>query len=157
MRYSALLLSALAVAVCSCEKNEDQANVPADTVATAAAPAAISLNDVKGTWDVRAMAADKDSVLTTYRLWASDDTSQWKMKFDNRPDTIKVNVIGIAGDSVMVQVGPYSSALRKNVKVFTQTIYRLEGDRLVGRSVAHYSVTTPDSVLHVRTEGRRAQ
>jgi hypothetical protein len=122
---------------------------------TACAARNISLQDVAGLWQMRALSETSDSVLTTYHLWTSPDPTEWKLKFDNREDTLRVQVLGVDGDSIMVQVGPYSSALRPNVSVTTRSTYRLIDSKLTGRSVARYSVTTADSVRRVRTEGTR--
>ena len=145
---------AVTVLLIACANDQEQTDSGADTVQVAPPPSSISLADVAGTWNMRAMPEGSDSVLTTYQLWAANDTV-WRMKFDNRPDTLHVRVLAVEGDSVRVQVGPYSSALRKNVSVTTLSTYRLAGDKLVGRSVAHYSVSTPDSVRYIRTEGTR--
>lgn len=158
MRRLAMLIAVTLVV--GCAKKEDEANVPADTARMApapAAPAALSLADVKGTWNVKVMPEGKDTVLTTYQLWASEDTTAWKMKFDNRADTIQVHVLNVAGDSIVMHVGPYKSALRKNVMVTTHSVVRMQDGKLMGKSVAHYAVSTPDSVVNIRTEATRAQ
>lgn len=116
---------------------------------------AITLADVAGHWKVRALALDSDTVLTTYQLWTSEDTGAWKIKFDNRPDTIRIRVLGVAGDSIMIQAGPYHSALREAM-VTTRTTLRMRDGKLFGRSTARYEGSTPDSI-RVRTEGVRAQ
>ena len=115
----------------------------------------ISLADVAGHWNVRALAADRDTVLTTYELWTSTDTSAWKLKFDNRPDTIRIRVLSVAGDSIMIQAGPYHSVLR-NTSVTTRTTLRFRDGKLFGRSVARYEGQPPEAALRVRTEGVRA-
>lgn len=158
MRRIALLVCAAVVV--GCAKKADESDVPADTTVVApapAAPAGIALADVSGTWNVKVMPEGKDTVLTTYQLWASADTTAWKMKFDNRPDTIQVHVWSVAGDSIVTHVGPYKSALRKNAMVTTHSVIRIQDGKLAGKSVAHYAVSTPDSVVNVRTEGTRAQ
>lgn len=152
------LIVAVAVLAVACAKTNDQAGNAVDTAQAApAAPAGITLADVKGAWHMNAMPLDKDTVLTSLVMWASEDTAAWKTKFDNRADTIKVRVLGVAGDSIMTEFGPYSSALRKNVKVVTDATYRLQGDKLIGHVTAHYSVPTADSLVHLRTEGTRVQ
>jgi hypothetical protein len=120
-----------------------------------AASSNISLTDVAGTWNVRAMPETSDSVLVSYTLIADAD-STWSMKFTNRPDTVLVHVLAVAGDSIVLHAGPYPSALRRNVMITTHTVSRLQNGMLVGRSVARYTTTGPDSVLIVRTEGTRS-
>lgn len=154
------LLAIAALVVAGCAKKADESDVPADTAQVAPAPPApapLSLADLKGTWAMTVMPVDKDTVLTSYHLYASDDTAAWKLKFDNRADTIKVNVVALGGDSVAVRFGPYSSALRKNVKVVSESVERLQNGKLVGSITAHYSVTTADSLVHLRSEGTREQ
>ena len=119
------------------------------------APRAITLGDVAGHWKVRALAVDRDTVLTTYELWTSTDKGAWKIKFDNRPDTIPIRVLGVAGDSIMIQAGPYHSALRETM-VTTRTTLRLRDGKLFGRSTARYEGSPPDSI-RVRTEGVRVK
>jgi len=63
----------------------------------------------------------------------------------------------VGGDSLITDGGPYPSALRKGVQVTTHTVWRLQGGKLIGTTVAHYSVKTADSVRTLHTEGTRAQ
>jgi hypothetical protein len=120
------------------------------------APAAgtISLASVAGTWTVRVMREGSDSLVTTFTLMADADSS-WSMRLENRPDTIPVQVVAVGGDSIVTQAGPYRSTLRQGMMVRTHSVVRLEGDRLVGRTVARYQTTSPDSVLIARIEGTR--
>lgn len=120
----------------------------------AACAAPQPLTRFQGEWHIQALSENTDSVLTTYRLWAPPDTSQWKIKFDNRDDTLPIHIAHVGGDSIVVQAGPYHSALR-NASVTTRTVVRLIEGRWVGRSVARYAVTTADSVFRVRTVGVR--
>lgn len=142
MRRLILLASCCAICVAAC------ATAPPH-------PPAISLAAVAGVWTVYAMPEHGDSILTTYKLWMSADTSAWKIKFDYRPDTLKVRVLAVRGDSIMMQTGPYRSALR-NASVTTRSVVHVAGGKLTGRSVAHYAVSTPDSLFIVRTEGTRS-
>lgn len=104
------------------------------------------LSRFHGEWHIQALAEDRDTVLTTYRLWAGPDTSRWKIKFDNRPDTLPIHIAHVAGDSMVVQVGPYHIALR-NASVTTRTVVRLVDGKWIGRSVARYAVSSADSVM----------
>jgi hypothetical protein len=155
MRRSAVLCSALILFACS--PADDEAAESTTVIPEAAAPAAPTLAAFSGTWDMQAMGMDSDSVLTTYRLWAGEDTTGWKMKFDHQADTLPLHNVRLDGDSVIAVIGPYASALRKGVMVTTNTTYRLQDSELVANSVAHYSVTTADSVVYVRARGRRTQ
>ena len=143
MRYAKLLCLTLVVA---CAKKDDQAKAPADSAAA----------DFHGTWKMEAKREGSDSVVARYTLWAQGD-SVWKMLFDGRNDTLPVHVIAVGGDSIVTHVPTYNSALRKNVKVETFSVYHLQNGELDGKSVAHYKVNTPDSVVNINTHGTRAQ
>jgi hypothetical protein len=56
----------------------------------------------------------------------------------------------------MTDTGPYESVRRKGVQVTTNTVFRLEGDSLVGISVARYATKGVDSVMRFRVTGSRA-
>jgi hypothetical protein len=118
------------------------------------APAGITLADVSGTWNVRVMPENADTVITSYTLNATDST--WTINFPNR-EPIPVQILAVEGDSIVTSAGPFLSAVRSNVMVTTESVNRLQNDQLVSRTVAHYAVTTPDSVAVLRTEGTRAQ
>ena len=147
----------LAVAVAGCGGASDQASTTTDSAAAAvAAPPGISLADVAGTWNVQVMPMNSDSVLLTYQLTATADQNGWSIKFPDRPDPVPVQVVSVAGDSIVTHAGPYPSALRKGVTVTTDAVSRLQGGMMMGTSTAHYSAG-PDSVLQVRTHGTKVQ
>lgn len=146
-----------AVALTGCGGAQDQTEMPADSAAETVAPAGISLADVAGTWTVRAMPEGSDSVLITYQLVATSETSGWTMTLPDRPEPIPLHVMSVAGDSIVAHAGPYASALRPGVTVSTESVVRLQNGMLVGRTIARYAGATPDSVLVVRLEGQRAQ
>jgi hypothetical protein len=127
----------------------------APAATTGAAPATISLADLAGTWTMRAMRENSDSVLVTYTLFADAD-STWRMKLGNRPDTIPVQILAVAGDSIVTHAGPYASTLRQGVMVTTHGVFRMQNGRLVGRTEARYQTTGSDSLVIVRSEGTRS-
>ncbi|HEY8166784.1 MAG TPA: hypothetical protein VIF83_14620 [Gemmatimonadaceae bacterium] len=149
----------IAVLVFACAKKEAP---PADTgMAVAPAPEAappaaapVSLKDVAGTYTVTGKNEAGDSTLVTYEL-NTTDTAGWTIKFPNRAKTEKVRIISVAGDSIVTEAGPYPSAIRKGATVTTHGVYRLQDGKLVGRTVAHYNIKGPDSVLIVISEGVR--
>lgn len=121
----------------------------------AAAPAAMTLADFAGTWSMRTMTEAGDSVLIEYQMTASEDPAGWTITFPGRePMPVAVT---LDGDSLMVSLGTYPSALRADVSVTTTSVNRLVDGRLVGTFVAHYATTNADSVLHGRLEGTRVQ
>ena len=157
-----LLCSATFLAACEREGAGAGDTLAADTgMATppAAAPApegAMSLAALAGRWNFRSVPeTGTDTAATTYVLTATSDTTGWTLAFPNR-DPIPMRVMGVAGDSVMLAAGPFESARRAGVQVSTHTTLRMQGDRLVGTTVARYVTTGPDSVLRLRTEGTRA-
>ena len=107
-----------------------------------------------GTWRVRGFNEAGDSIVG-FQLIATGDTSGWTIAFPNRP-AIPLRVVAAAGDSVTTEAGPYESILRKGAQVRTRAVMHLQGDKLVGTTIARYATSGPDSVLQVRTEGTRA-
>jgi hypothetical protein len=150
-----------AAVLIGCAKTEKQPD--ADTTA-AAAPAAeaapapvakLSLADLAGKWNVRTMAESGDSTLVTWDLVATADTTGWTMTFPKRKP-IPVRVVAVDGDSLVMDAGPFESALRKGVKVRTHSVSRLQEGKLVGTTVARYATSGPDSLRQLRLEGTRA-
>ena len=151
MKLCLVLAGGLLVLGCqreaSQEATEEQA---ADTVAGAAT---ISLADVAGTWDVRSVPeTGADTTATVYQIQATADT--WTLLLPDR-DPIE-GAVTTSGDSIIVEAGPFESVRRAGVMVSTHSAFRLEGDRLVGTTVAHYVTSDADSVLRLHTEGTRA-
>jgi len=135
---------------CQSEPAEEATEeLPADTVA--AAPT-ISVADVAGTWDMRSVPETGDTTATVYQVEATADG--WTLMLPDR-DPIEGEV-WTSGDSIVLDAGPFESVRRDGVMVTTHTVYRLEGDRLVGTTVARYATTEADSVLRLSTEGTRA-
>ncbi len=66
-------------------------------------------------------------------------------------------VVTTSDDSIIVEAGPFESVRRPGVMTRTTSAFRLEGDRLVGTTVAHYETSDADSVLRLRVEGTRAR
>lgn len=141
-----------------CAKPEPQAAAKDSTAGAlgAGAPAPISLAAVAGKWNMQVTPETSDSVILSYELVISPDGSGWTLTFPNRPP-VTGRMLATAGDSIVVEAGPYESALRKGVQVSTHSVFRLRGADLTGTSVAHYSITGPDSVKSLRMHGTRAQ
>src|SRR5687767_3401790 len=98
MRIIALLGCALLVAGCSTK----EAPPAADTTPVAAepaAPGALTLESLAGTWNFRVMGMDNDSTLTTHVLTASADPAGWNFVQPNG-DKVVVRDVVIAGDSI---------------------------------------------------------
>ena len=150
MRCLTVLCCAAVLAACA-KKEQPPA---ADSSAMATPPAA-TMADMAGTWSVKTMPMGSDSVLLTYEMTATADTSGWMITFPGR-DPIPARVSPMMGDSVIIEAGPYESALRKGVQVWIHSVARLDGGKMVSSTVAHYAVNTPDSVVNLRGEGTRA-
>ena len=153
-------ISCCAVVLLACGKTKDnpamdQAAQPAmdsATVApTPAAPAAISLADVKGKWKMKTMAEGSDSTMVEYTLDAGD--AGWTLHFPKRPPVPTKPTAD--GDSIVADAGPYESVLQKGLKVTTHSVFRLQDGKLVGTTVAHYAIKGADSVRNLRSEGTR--
>ncbi|UCG89513.1 MAG: hypothetical protein JSW71_14050 [Gemmatimonadota bacterium] len=121
-----------------------------------AAEPTIALADVAGTWSMEALTEAGDSVLVTYEMVATDNTEGWTITFPGR-DPIPGRVISVEGDSIVVEAGPYESALRDGIMVTTRSVVRLQEGSVVGMFVAHYETTEPDSVLRGQQRGTRQQ
>lgn len=147
MRY---LVTALGVAlVAGCAKPEaPPAEPPAPPAAAALNPA-----DLAGTWTVKTMAENSDSVLVTYTMNATATAEGWTITLPGRP-AMPVTV-SFSGDSAITHSGPYESVLRKGVQVTTDGVMRLSGGKIVGTTVAHYAGAKADSVLRMRVEGTK--
>jgi hypothetical protein len=159
MRCLVLIVSASIVAACSPKDSPRAPSTPPsppvapDAPTSAVSKAPIDLASIAGTWSFKVMGATNDSVVTTYTLVVTADTTGWVLKLPNRKP-IPLHV-AILGDSVMLRSPQYQSVLRKGLKVNTTSVMRVSGDKLVGNSVAHYAITTPDSVLELRSVGTK--
>lgn len=149
MRRLMVLCSAVVLAACA---KKDQ---PPGADTTAMAPPPATMADMAGKWTMQSSREGSDSVLVTYEINATADTSGWTITFPGR-DPMPLRVSPMAGDSVVTEVGPYESVLRNGVQVWTRSVMRMEGGNLVGTTVAHYSVNTADSVVNLRMTGTRA-
>ena len=147
----------IALALMSCKP----ADKPAETTtaeapaAAAEAPATISLADMAGTWKVESKLEGSDKVAVTYDMVTTADRNGWSIQFPKR-DPIPVRVVAVEGDSVVTEAGPFESALRKGVQVSTRVVARMEDGKMVGKTVARYQVTGPDTVANLTFEGTRA-
>jgi hypothetical protein len=115
----------------------------------------LSLSDIAGTWRVRSTDQNGENPIET-EVRATADTSGWTMMGPDRKP-IPVRVVSVEGDSLVTQVGPYGSFVRKGVQVTTRTVYRLHGDKLVGTTEARYRVGGRDSVVQRKNEGTRVR
>ena len=147
----------LAVLLIGCGKSAEK---PADAEVGAAdvmdeAPAATSLADMAGTWNIKSKLDGSDKVIT-YDLVASGDGSTWTIKFPGR-DPIPARVVAAAGDSVVWESGPFESVIRKGVTVKKSRVTaRLQDGKLTGTTTAVYEAPGADTVARLTVEGTRA-
>ena len=146
MRRSLLLCVVL---LFGCAKSEPPASQTGGEMATTT----ISLADVAGAWTGTVMAAGSDSVLALIELTATGEPTGWSMTVTNASDPTKQAVVPAtsvvaAGDSVVVEAGPFQSVLRAGQEVSTHTVYRLQGGNLVGEMTATYPASGEAVALH---------
>ena len=154
MRRVALLSATLLFVACVKTENSTPdttaAMAPAAAPAPApAAPAPMSLASVAGKYHAEGKN-DKGATVVSYDLDASD-TTKWTIQFSDRKDPVKMNSIMASGDSIVVEAGPYASAVQKGAMVTTHTVYHMQDGKLIGRTVAHYN-KGPDSVMVITSE-----
>jgi hypothetical protein len=155
MSRAALLL--VLPVMLACSKKEAPVADTSAAMAPAPAPAppaATAPMNVAGTWTINVMPEAKDTTILTYKLVATNDKTGWKLTLPGRK-AMEPRIVSMDNDSIVIDNGPYSSALRKNVMVTTHSSMHTEGDKLVGKTIAHYNVKSPDSVVVLRTEGTR--
>jgi len=151
------LLCCVVTVLAGCAKPEQRAagDTSAAAMSAGVPSATISLADLAGTWSMRGVTEDGKNTVVNYELVAKAESSGWTLNFANR-EPIPLHVVAVAGDSIVLEAGPYESVLRKGVQVTTHTVGRVQDGKLVGLTVARYSTTGPDSVVPVRFEGTRA-
>jgi hypothetical protein len=157
-RSTSIAICVCAAVLAGCAKKDDAAvDTTADTsaVTTAPTPTPVNLADVAGKWNMRAVpTSGTDTTPTNSVITATATTSGWTVTLPGRPPVpMRVTV---DGDSIMTEAGPYASVRRRGVQVTTNGVMRLEGGSLVGRTTAHYKVSTPDSVLVLTSTATRA-
>ncbi len=92
-----------------------------------------------GSWNATSMTGPKDSVVTTYLLTIAADGKSATMTFPKR-DPIPARIIAMAGDSVVIDAGPYPSVLRAGVTVNSlHSVNHFKGTTMTGTFEAHYA------------------
>lgn len=148
--------SALIVACSGGDKVEGDSALEASAAAVTppASTPTVSLSQVAGKWNLRAVPeTGTDTTPTNVVLNATADTTGWTMVMGTQTVPLRVR---IAGDTIMTESAEYESTRRRGVKVTTRGSMRLVGDSIVGTTIARYGVAGPDSVLRLRTVGKRA-
>lgn len=149
MRRLTLLLSS--IAALGCARSDTTADTSSPAAATQAGMA-IRASDIAGNWSVVGKNAN-DSVLVSYDLSVPNE-STYTITFANG-QRVNGRIVSIAGDSIVIEAGPYPSVLRKGANVRTVAVVRLQDGKLVGNTTARYDTKTADSVISLRMEGTR--
>jgi hypothetical protein len=120
---------------------------PADTV-PAAPP--IVLSDLEGTWNIAYELVSGGTGLPASQVRVTPEG--WTLLLPNR-DPIPAEVVA-SGDSLMVVEGPFESVSRPGTAMTLRSVYRLDGDRLVGVVAGQYE-GGGDEMIVMLSEGTR--
>jgi hypothetical protein len=146
MRRLVLVLGAALLA--GCAKKE------APPAEQALAAPTMDLAGLAGTWNLSGTMAGDTTVIVTGTITATADPATWTITLKDRP-AMPLSVT-VSGDSLITASGPYESVLRKGVQVTTNGVLHLVNGQLVGPNVAHYAVSTPDSVVTLQMTATKA-
>ena len=143
------LFAALLLLGCAQEATEEDTDEAADTTAVEG----ISLATLAGTWNMRTTSTDpSDTFVNEYQVVI--DEADWTLYFPDR-DPVPATAV-VEGDNIITDAGPFESVRIPGTMVTTHTVFRMEGDRLVGDVTATWQMAAGDSVAQLRTEGTRA-
>ena len=151
MRLTVLLGCAALLAGCTTK----EAPPASDSLAADSAASRMSLESVAGVWNVNVMPVDRDTVVTTYII-NTTDTAEWIFAFPNGKP-VPMRPTGIEGDTILSETDWFDSSVRPGLKTRTEGRTWLQDGKLMGKIVAHYQTTGPDTVRLFRTEGTRTQ
>lgn len=115
----------------------------------------ISLVQLSGRWNVRVIPELGDTTSISFLLTATSSTNGWTITFpDQKP--IPARVLLVAGDSVLIETGPFPSTRRPGVQTIARDVYHLRVDELVGTAVWRDLISAPDSIVRMRLAGSHA-
>jgi hypothetical protein len=133
------------------------ANSTATSAAATATATPMTLAGLAGRWEMRSKPdSGKDTSVVDYVLVAKADSTGWSLVRPNQKP-IPVKVVAVGGDSLVTEAGPFQSFRRKGVQVRTRTVFRRQGDSLLGTTVAHYMTKGTDTVMTLRAAGARVE
>ena len=143
------LFAALLLLGCAQEATEEATDEAADTTAVEG----VSLANLAGTWNMRTTSLDpSDTFINEYQIVI--DEASWTLNFPDR-DPVSASFV-VDGDNIITDSEPFESVRIPGTMVTTHTVFRMEGDRLVGDVTATWQMAAGDSVGRLRTEGTRA-
>jgi hypothetical protein len=140
MRRTILILAVLLV---GCARAKSPASESAMPEGPPGGTATISLAGVAGTWEGTVTRVTSDTVLTNVELTATPVPTGWTLRVTSAGDPSRTTLapvtnVVVAGDSLVVEAGPYASVLRAGQQVATRGVYRLQDGKLVGMIQATY-------------------
>ena len=152
-------LLCLTVLLAACGGGETAtADSAADTTAAAApAPAALTAQDLAGTFNGTSYRDGSDAAPSTWVMVTSvgaDNAVTSKLVFTGTTDSIPLRVVAIEGDSVRFEMGPYKLG-GNGPEVNTMITGRRTADGMAGTYMAH-PVAKPDSTILGRWESKKA-
>ena len=152
MRRTAVLGILLLAVGCGSGQDQEtpEASMPEATMS--AAPAPTDLAAFAGTWSMKAMDEAGETELVAYEMTAMEGTDGWTVTFPDQ-DPISAHIVEAVGDSVVIHMGPYPSAIRDDVMVSTMTVSRIVEGKMMGYFTATYDMEGPDDVLNGIQEG----
>ncbi|OLC86917.1 MAG: hypothetical protein AUI86_08005 [Gemmatimonadetes bacterium 13_1_40CM_3_66_12] len=107
-----------------------------------------------GTWNATTTIGAKDSVGPTYVLKIAPDGKTATIRFVRR-DPIPTRIVTMAGDSIVIETGPYASVLRPGQTVtLLRTVVHYNSNAMTGTFEAKYS---NGDVVKGKTKARRAK
>lgn len=156
MRPLAIVLILVAVAVCS-QRPESRTESAAGRLSAAPAPAgkAVSFLQISGRWNIVASPETGDTTTTAFVLSATTREKGWTITFPHAKP-IPSRVLLVAGDSFVIETGPYPSTRRPGAQATSRDVYHLAGSELTGTSVERSVAAGRDSVIRLRLQGSHA-
>jgi hypothetical protein len=156
-------LGVLLVVLTGCTKGAGNRATDSATGSGAATPAAspaapspastLRLADVTGTWALVSTPTDGKDRTPMKLILRTTDTTRWTETMAGHPPVVMH--VRVEGDSIVTHSDPHDSFRRRGVKVTTDGVWRLDGGKLVGVTVARYAGAGGDSVLHLRSEATK--
>lgn len=152
----AIVCCAMTIGACTKESPKVAETAKGEITPQAAPVATLTFADLAGKWNVNATPEWGDTLVTHPVINATADSTGWTIVYPPNPKPITASKITLAGDSVVIDWGPYMSGRRKGLKAMSHDVYRLRDGKLTGYSMSHYVGAPPDSVLRLRLEATRA-
>lgn len=109
---------------------------------------AITWADLAGDWESKLMTGPRDSVIATMVTTFSADKKVW-IRFPGR-EPVAGRLVAMAGDSVIVDAGPYPSITRSGRMATVRTVMHIGNHKSWGMT---HAVFDDGSWLNGKTEG----